>query len=83
MKYYLKHSALKDLKRLSKVDQKRIIRKLDFYINSPDPIKFAEPIKDTTLGEYRFRIGDYRVICDILNNTIVVLAIGHRKEIYR
>jgi mRNA interferase RelE/StbE len=35
------------------------------------------------LGEYRFRIGDYRVIFDIEGNEIVVLRVGHRREIYK
>ena len=32
---------------------------------------------------YRFRIGDYRVICDIEGDEIVILRIGHRRDIYR
>jgi mRNA interferase RelE/StbE len=38
---------------------------------------------DPSLGGYRFRIGDYRVIFDIEGDEIVVLRVGHRKEIYR
>jgi len=38
---------------------------------------------DPALGSYRLRIGDYRVIFDIIGNDIVVLRIGHRKEIYK
>ncbi|MDO4518657.1 MAG: type II toxin-antitoxin system RelE/ParE family toxin, partial [Bacillota bacterium] len=35
-------------------------------------------------GEWRYRVGDFRVICDIRNNELVILAlsIGHRIEIY-
>ncbi|MCK4791223.1 MAG: type II toxin-antitoxin system RelE/ParE family toxin [Desulfobacteraceae bacterium] len=43
------------------------------------PIKLFDP----ALGTYRFRIGDYRVIFDIEGEEIVVLRVGHRKDIYR
>jgi mRNA interferase RelE/StbE len=46
-------------------------------------LRFAEKISDPILGEYRFRIGDYRVIFDIEENEIVVLKVGHRREIYK
>jgi mRNA interferase RelE/StbE len=35
------------------------------------------------LGPYRFRIGDYRVIFDLVDDEIVVLRVGHRREIYK
>jgi len=35
------------------------------------------------LGQYRFRIGDYRVVFDIEGDTLFVLDVGHRKDIYR
>ncbi len=38
---------------------------------------------DSSLGSYRFRVGDYRVIFDLEGEEIVVLRVGHRKEIYR
>ncbi len=38
---------------------------------------------NSSLGSYRFRIGDFRVIFDIEKDEIVVLRVGHRREIYR
>jgi mRNA interferase RelE/StbE len=35
------------------------------------------------MGQYRFRIGDYRIIFDLANDMLYVLDVGHRKEIYR
>ncbi|MBC8526038.1 MAG: type II toxin-antitoxin system RelE/ParE family toxin [Candidatus Cloacimonetes bacterium] len=35
------------------------------------------------LGSYRFRIGNYRVIFDIDEDKLVILRVGHRKNIYR
>lgn len=85
MEYYFKPSALRDLKKLPKSVQKKIFNKLDFYIKSDRPLEFAEVIKYKTLGDFRFRIGDYRVIFDFdfKNKLIIILAVGHRKDIYR
>jgi len=48
-----------------------------------EPLKYAEKFSDPILGSFRFRIGDYRIIFDIGESEIVVLRVGHRKEIYR
>ncbi len=72
--------AIKDLYKLDKQCQIRIAQKLKEYSISPFEhlIKLTNPI----IGTYRFRIGDYRVIFDIVENSIVVLRLGHRKSIY-
>jgi len=75
--------ALKNLRRLDRVTQKQILKKLDFYLGSPQPLKYAEKLTDFKKdGQYRFRIGSYRVIFDV-NGDINILRIQHRKEIYR
>jgi len=48
-----------------------------------DPLKYAEKLTDSRLGTYRFRVGDYRVIFDLEENEIVVLRVGHRRNIYK
>ncbi len=48
-----------------------------------DPLKKAEKLTDFTFGTYKFRIGDYRIIFDIEDKDIVVLRVGHRREIYK
>ena len=83
MQYYFKPSALKGLKKLSRIVQRRMVIKLDFYAASSDPLKFAESLKDKSLGDYRFRIGDYRIIFDVESNSIIVLLVGHRRDIYK
>jgi len=75
--------ALRDLKKLGKQMQKRIIEKLEFFATSPEPLNFAEKLTDSNRGEWRFRIGDYRVIFDLKGKQIAILKIGHRKEIYK
>lgn len=85
MDYYFKPSAIRDLKKLPKLTQKRIVEKLDFYTQSDRPLKFAKPLQNSEFGEFRFRVGDYRIICDYNSGCkmIVILTIGHRKNIYR
>ncbi len=83
MEYYFKASALKQLKKLSKEVQVRIIKKLDFFCSQDDPVEFSEPLVRSELGSYRFRIGDYRVIFDIEGGAIIILLVGHRRDIYR
>lgn len=48
-----------------------------------NPLQHAERLTDPELGGYRFRIGDYRVIFDMEGVDLVVLRVGHRKDIYK
>lgn len=50
---------------------------------SKNPLKHAQKLINPKIGEYRFRIGDYRVIFDIDFENIVILRIGHRKKLYK
>jgi mRNA-degrading endonuclease RelE of RelBE toxin-antitoxin system len=54
---------------------------IEFYFLQPDPLQFAEPL--TGSNEYRFRIGDYRVMFEVLHDTLWVTAIKRRDEVYR
>jgi mRNA interferase RelE/StbE len=48
-----------------------------------DPIKYGEPLRRSLQGYRKLRVGDYRVIYRVDSNEIIVLKIGHRKEIYK
>ena len=85
MKYRIefKKSAAKVLKKLPKQDRRRIRDKIDsFAENLPDPI--TTKMKGDNLF-HRVRVGDYRIIYEIHEDTLVILVlkIGHRKEVYR
>lgn len=75
--------AEKNLDKLDKQTRERII---DFLYTKvkPDPLKYREPLHGNRKGLYKYRIGDYRVICEFKNSqlTILVVEIGHRREIY-
>jgi mRNA interferase RelE/StbE len=79
--------AQKDLRKLEHSITKRILKKLDFFLQQEDFLSFAEPIEDDEHGDYRFRIGDYRVLFDLDRKgsirILTVLRIKHRKDIYR
>jgi mRNA interferase RelE/StbE len=73
--------SLKDIRKLEGNIKTRIGKALRRY--EQDPLKYSEKLKDPKLGTYRFRIGEYRVIFDIEDDEIVILRVGHRKDIYR
>ena len=73
--------AMKDISRLQPGVKERIGDALTRY--SKDPLGYARRMVDPSLGSYRFRVGDYRVIFDLEGDEIIVLRVGHRKEIYR
>ncbi len=77
-------TAADDLRNLPKDIQKRIVEKMRFFLSSGNPIKFSESVKDKSLGSFRFRAGDYRVVFDIIaRKTISVVNINKRDEIYK
>ena len=82
-RYVFKTQALKDFGKLSERDRRRVIKKLDFYISSNDPLVFAKRMINYDIGHYRYRVGNYRIIFDIKGSKIVVLSLGHHKDIYR
>ena len=50
-----------------------------------DPRAFGKGLTANRSGEWHYRIGDYRVLCEILDDYLIVLAIevGHRREVYK
>ena len=73
--------AAKDIKKLDPSTKDKIgnaILKLQH-----NPIEYSEKLTDPKIGTYRFRTGDYRVIFDIEEKDIVILMVGHRREIYK
>lgn len=77
--------VVKDMKKLDSKVQNDI---LDYFTErispSPDPRRFGKPLKSAFSGLWRYRIGDYRAICRIEDNRMVILVIriGHRSKVY-
>jgi len=78
--------ALKELSRLDKPAQQRILRFLRQRIETEeDPRSFGGPLHGPKKDLWKYRIGDYRLICDIQDDKVrvLVLRVGHRREVYR
>ena len=80
-KTILTKSALKDFKKLEVEVQKQIKNKLTLY--QSNPLDHATKLTNYEIGTYRFRIGNYRAIFDLEDDKIIIMKIGHRKEIYK
>lgn len=81
--YLFSRSAQNDLKKLDPVTRKRIAKKLQYVANQSDVLLYAKPLTDSALGDYRFRIGHYRVIFDLDQANILVHKVQHRRDTYR
>lgn len=75
--------AMKDLDKLDKKVLNRLIKKIKWFANQKSPLNFANQLKYPAIGEYRFRIGDYRVVFDCKKETLIILRIGHRSSVYQ
>lgn len=79
--------ALKELKKLDRTVQIRLVTFLrDRLAPLDDPRSIGEALSGARLGSYwKYRVGDWRMVCDILDRRIVVrvLRIGNRREVYR
>ena len=47
-----------------------------------DPFTYGQPLRQSLKGYRKLRVGDYRVIYRVQRNEIVILKIGHRREVY-
>jgi mRNA interferase RelE/StbE len=79
-------TALKQLGKLDKPAAKRIIDFMDERIAAlKDPRDTGKALMGAMLGAYwRYRVGDYRVVCDIQDHAlcILVIEVGNRKDVY-
>ncbi len=78
-----KPSALRQLKQLSRQTQKQIQQKIEGFKENQLPTGVKKLTSSKNL--YRVRVGDYRIIYTIESEklTVLIVVIGHRREIYR
>jgi len=76
--------ATRELERLDKPIARRIAERITWLAANLDDIR-PEPFKGDLAGLYKLRIGDHRVVYEILSDEkmIVIHQVGHRSEIYR
>jgi len=76
-----KKSVLRDLKKISKSESRKILYRLEKELSrKPDSYPV---LKGPFVGLRRLRAGDYRVIYAIIGNEVLVLRIGHRRGVYK
>ncbi len=79
-------TAAKQLAKLDRVEAKRITSFLrERVVNGDDPRSTGKALTGSLGGLWRYRIGDYRIICEIQDGALCVLVVqlGHRREVYR
>jgi mRNA interferase RelE/StbE len=77
--------ARRELRKLDLKIQHDILRYLrERVTGSTDPRQFGKPLRMNLAGLWRYRVGDYRLICRIEEHRLVVLVlkVGHRREVY-
>jgi len=80
-KIVLTKRALKDIEKIDIKTRANIGNKLKSLTD--DPMKISKKLSNPIIGTYRYRIGDYRIIFDIENDEVIILRIGHRRDIYK
>jgi mRNA interferase RelE/StbE len=83
--YRFDDRALKELRKVGKPAQRDIIAYLDERIaGDGDPRRFGKGLKADLVGLCRYRVGDYRIRCQIRDAELLVLVVaaGHRRDIY-
>ncbi len=86
-KVELSAEAARELGKLDAQPARRILKFLHERVASLDnPRSIGKALRGSRLGEFwKYRVGPYRLICKIEDDRLIVLVlrVGHRKEIYR
>ena len=75
----------KEFKKLDKYTMKMIKSWIAKHlVDCENPRSFGKGLTSNRSGQWRYRIGDYRLICKIDDNELIILAlsVGHRRDIY-
>ncbi len=78
--------ALRELEKLDRMAQRRVVKFLqERVLRGADPRDLGKAMTGDKAGLWRYRLGDYRLICRIDDESelVLVLRVAHRKEAYR
>lgn len=78
-------SAAREMRKLDRATQKRILAFLKERVAArPDPRESGKPLRGTLAGLWRYRVGDWRLVCRIEDArvTVLVIRVAHRREVY-
>ena len=82
VKIYWTEDAIKDLERLDKPVEQRVLKKISWLSNNFERIT-PEPLSGEFKGTFKLRIGDWRVVYTVEGQTLGIQFIAHRREIYK
>ena len=83
--YSFDERALKELKKLGEQAQREILKYLDERIaTKANPARFGKALRGDLAGLWRYRVGDYRLICSLREGQmlVLVLKVAHRRDVY-
>ena len=79
------NNAIKYLAKLDKYTMKMLYKWIEKnLVDCEDPRQHGKSLTGNRSGEWRYRVGDYRIIADIQDDKVIILIleIGHRREVY-
>ena len=87
MKWEIRFSeaAVQQLKKMDRYTVKLIDAWIAKHLeNTENPRAFGKPLAANRAGQWRYRIGDYRLLCELKDSALLILVIkvGHRKDVY-
>ena len=82
----ISRTAEKQIAKLDRKAQSSILKFLREKLSATEnPRQWGKPLRGDKTGLWRYRVGDYRLICELQDELIrvIVLYVGHRKDVYR
>ena len=78
-------NADKAMRKLDKGVAARVFDELDEIAKLEDPRSRGKALTGNLAGVWRYRVGDYRILCDINDGRLVILVVdvAHRREVYK
>lgn len=76
-----KSSVIKDFKKIDKTQCNKLVSKVEIDLsNNPEK---GKALQGEYKGLFSYRMGDYRVIYTIMKDSVLILKVAHRKEVYK
>lgn len=88
MRYKVEYlpSVLKALRKMDKFTQRILIDWIEKnLVDCEDPRIHGKALSNNRTGQWRYRVGDYRIVAQIMDDKLIILAItiGHRRDVYK
>lgn len=78
-------AADRAMRKLDRQTAERVLSEIEEVSRMEDPRSRGKALTGNLAGLWRYRVGDYRVVCDIEDGVLVILVVdvAHRREVYR